>query len=316
MARWAMNVMPNKPVYNIHYFQQELFRHEDFLRLSADEKQNMMIDWVRQARTLASEKPFEEYFPGFPFGRFLEGRTVLDLGCSIGGKTFTLAEKYNLRMSGIDVDPDSIRAAQAYLSHPGSLRARYDFRCAYAEDLPFDDCTFDAIVSQDTIEHVRDIRRTLTECRRVLKKGGLAFLVFPSYYFPLGGAHIGIATRTPFLEWFFSAGTLNEAFKDIVSHWDERFDWFRHKRDGRYGNWEKVEGGIGINGITYRAFNALLEEMPFSRTEFFRIPLGSVSLLASRHPIVKQLSGWMKSLMKWDWAADHLSQRLAYILTT
>jgi ubiquinone/menaquinone biosynthesis C-methylase UbiE len=46
------------------------------------------------------------------------------------------------------------------------------FVCADAIRLPFADNTFDVVVSFETIEHIRQCRKFLAECRRVLKEDG------------------------------------------------------------------------------------------------------------------------------------------------
>jgi SAM-dependent methyltransferase len=70
-------------------------------------------------------------------------------------------------------------------------RARRYVRADWAADacdvkqdvtrMPFRDASFDAVVACDTLEHVVDDRRALTECRRVLKPGGVAILTVPQF---------------------------------------------------------------------------------------------------------------------------------------
>lgn len=45
--------------------------------------------------------------------------------------------------------------------------------------MPFADAVFDALVMCDTLEHVVDDRRSLAECHRVLRPGGIAILTVP-----------------------------------------------------------------------------------------------------------------------------------------
>ncbi len=316
IAKLFMDIIPNRPTFNVKLFQQELFRHPNFKRLSDEEKRNLIIQWVDQDCLMASKKTFDQYYPNFPFIDYLINKTILDLGCGIGGKTFYMAEKYHIKsIYGIDVNIESISAANLFLQHKKDLKANYDFRCAYAEDLPFCDNIVDAIISHDTIEHVRDVKQTLKECKRVTKKGGYIFLVFPSYYFPFGGAHIGSVTKTPFLEWLFSADTLNKAYNEIVSNWDDSYNWFIHMKDEKYDNWAKIKGGIGINGITYKEFNAIVNEVGFSKIEFIKNPLLNVSFIANRYPIIKILSNMFKHLLRIEFLIDYFSHRLVYILT-
>jgi SAM-dependent methyltransferase len=75
--------------------------------------------------------------------------------------------------------------------------------------LPFRDGTFDVIVSQAVIEHVRDLDAYCSEAARVLKKGGRMFAEFPTRLMPfdshghgwlrhwLGNRKAGVFLRWP-----------------------------------------------------------------------------------------------------------------------
>ena len=316
LAKGFMRIIPSKPKYNAEYFKQEYFRHPDYIGLTEKEKQEIQLKWVDQAVRRAEKKPFEQYYKEIDFGACLKGKTVLDLGCGIGGKPYYLAEKYGVeKIYGIDVDNGSIGAANTYLEHSNSLTSSYDFRCAYAEDLPFSDNKFDTIISHDTLEHVRDLKKTLGECKRTVKKGGMIFLVFPSIFLPFGGAHIGSATKTPFLEWLFTVETLNRAYCEIVSGWDKSLDWYGHISDEKYGKWEKIEGGIGVNGTTHKEFCQTAEQVGFTNIQFFKTPLLSVSFLGNKYPAIRMLSGMLNPLMRTNPLIDYLSHRLVYCLT-
>lgn len=54
-----------------------------------------------------------------------------------------------------------------------------------AESLPFDDETFDFILSFSVFEHVQNVDKSFEEAIRVLKKDGVAYLSFPNYNYPL-----------------------------------------------------------------------------------------------------------------------------------
>lgn len=58
---------------------------------------------------------------------------------------------------------------------------RVDVR-ASLEELPFADASFDAVLCNHVLEHVRDDRRALAELRRVLAPGGWAVLQAPIAY--------------------------------------------------------------------------------------------------------------------------------------
>ena len=50
---------------------------------------------------------------------------------------------------------------------------------ASAEDLPFTDAQFDVVVTQETLEHVSDPFRAMSEMERVLKPGGVLYCQLP-----------------------------------------------------------------------------------------------------------------------------------------
>ena len=109
-----------------------------------------------------------------------DGLQVLEIGCGAGGMLGPL-RRYG-RVHGMDVDRE-------YL---GFCRRRgfTDLLCGSGHDLPFRDQSFDVIALFDTLEHIPDEHRALTEVRRVLKPGGLAYLYVHSFTSISGGHHI------------------------------------------------------------------------------------------------------------------------------
>jgi SAM-dependent methyltransferase len=50
-----------------------------------------------------------------------------------------------------------------------------------AQNLSFDDCSFDLVTSNQVFEHVPDVVKCFQECRRVLKPGGILLFAVPLY---------------------------------------------------------------------------------------------------------------------------------------
>ena len=175
---------------------------------------------------------------------------------------------------GIDISEYLIKAANLFAS-TRKTDIHYNFQVTYAEDLPFGDETFDNVITYDTLEHIRSVKVTLKECKRTLKPGGMMLCVFPSYYFPLEGAHLGLVTKTPFLEWIFSPSILNTAYQEIIEERGEEAYWygFESFENERNDDWALVYAGIGINGITYRKFVSIAKELQFAEIKYIPIPL-------------------------------------------
>jgi ubiquinone/menaquinone biosynthesis C-methylase UbiE len=94
--------------------------------------------------------------------------TFLDVGCAAGATTAAFADA-GFKVTGVDLVPEFVSLARK--SHPD-----IPFVVSAAEDLPFQDESFDYVVLLSVLEHVRDWRDTLAEAVRVLKRGGVLYV--------------------------------------------------------------------------------------------------------------------------------------------
>lgn len=117
----------------------------------------------------------------------LEGKRILDIGCGYGGLSVAMALAGS---SVIAVDYDAQRLTGASIrvgqDHPDSAVALAQ---TAAEGAPFGDATFDLVVCNDVLEHVRSHTQTLAEIARLLKPGGWAYLTFPNRLGPANIRH-------------------------------------------------------------------------------------------------------------------------------
>ena len=276
IVKFMMNLLPKKPEYQEKHFVQEIFRHSNYTSLSKNEKRLLINRLIKNHINESKNKQYDLYYPSYPLKKVLNGRKVLDLGCGIGGKTIHQGEYWGVsEICGIDVNPLLIDSTNHFL-RTYKTEINYNFVQGYAEKMPFEDSSFDAIISEDTIEHVRSVKETLTECKRVLRKGGIAFLSFPSIRHPIGGAHVRSATRMLFLEWFFSTRAINDAYHEIIKNWGDDLNWYKPLEETK-GKWAVAKAGIGVNGTKYKDFMLAAEEVSFSKISFVKIPLLSVS---------------------------------------
>lgn len=100
------------------------------------------------------------------------GQRLLDLGSGTGTLAVMAARRQpELEVCGLDADGEMIRRATAKAWEAG-LPIRFDH--GFATMLPYEGRSFDRVLSTLFLHHLsRELkRRTLSEVRRVLKKGG------------------------------------------------------------------------------------------------------------------------------------------------
>jgi len=102
------------------------------------------------------------------------GKRVLDLGCGSGYGTHRIAQ-HAAETYGVDVASDAIAFARARYVKSNLHFARIDAGAR----LPFDEGSFDVVLSFQVIEHVKDDAAYLREARRVMKAGGTLVLITP-----------------------------------------------------------------------------------------------------------------------------------------
>ena len=104
------------------------------------------------------------------------GESILDVGCGTGTLAVMLARSQPAaRVIGIDGDPEVLARAQDKVVASGLT---VELREGLADNLSFDDRSFDKVVSTLVFHHLAPAtkRRALAEILRVLKPGGSFFL--------------------------------------------------------------------------------------------------------------------------------------------
>jgi len=101
---------------------------------------------------------------------------ILDVGCGTGANLLMLAN-YG-EAEGVDVSEEALAFCRA--------RGLDKVRLGAAEELPYEDGTFDLVTAFDVVEHMDDDLAGLKEMRRVLRPGGRALLFVPAFMFLWG----------------------------------------------------------------------------------------------------------------------------------
>jgi ubiquinone/menaquinone biosynthesis C-methylase UbiE len=95
--------------------------------------------------------------------------TILDFGCGDGKRVYQY-RRLGFKAFGTDIK----------LSQESDVLRRIHNSTVYR--IPFDDESFDFVLSEQVFEHVQDHPTVLGEIWRTLKSGGVSLHIFPSKY--------------------------------------------------------------------------------------------------------------------------------------
>lgn len=98
------------------------------------------------------------------------GNRVLDVGSGPGHQAFEMASVVGKtgRVEGVDVAESAVEIARSRCSELTNV----GFQVGEAASIPFDDGTFDAVMSSQVFEYLDDVPGGLVEIHRVLKPSG------------------------------------------------------------------------------------------------------------------------------------------------
>jgi|SRR3954447_21156790 SAM-dependent methyltransferase len=149
-----------------------------------------MVDWSagEYERTATELEPAARRV--IECAAIVPGERVLDVACGTGNAALAAAAA-GARVTGLDSAPRLVEVAR---QRAGEAGADAEFVVGDALDLPFDDGTFDAVVSVFGVIFAPDAERAVGEMRRVLAPGGRIVL---SAWQPDGAVHrmVGVLGR-------------------------------------------------------------------------------------------------------------------------
>ncbi len=115
----------------------------------------------------------------------LNNKKILDMGCGEGVWTYEFA-KFTApeNVFASDYDPEQIERLKAESQKLKASIPQENFVACPGEALAFEDNTFDIVFHNEVLEHVQDDQKTIDECLRVLKPGGLMIFFTPNTLWP------------------------------------------------------------------------------------------------------------------------------------
>lgn len=160
--------------------------------------------------------------------------SVLDLGCGAGHLSFMLAPVAGT-VTAVDPSPGmlaTVAKAAVERTLPNITTCQ-----AGAEQLPFDDCTFDIVATRYSAHHWLDLPRALNEMHRVVKPGGHVLIIDLE-----GDENALVDTHLQAIE----------LLRDLS-----------HIRDRSPSEWGRLLSGAGFAGIQHESWPTRLEFTPW-----------------------------------------------------
>jgi len=175
------------------------------------------------------------------------GDSVLDVGCGTGGDVAALSRIVGPagRAAGVDKSARSISLAR----ERGDENS--DFTVADADELPFDDATFDACRTERTLQHARRPRRALMEMARVTRPGG-RIAATDSRAGLVGLEQLNPEVTAPVLGHVFPDEAWIAHFLPLLFQQAGLAGLELTSQTGRASGWETIRDGLGLEAIAQR----------------------------------------------------------------
>lgn len=119
------------------------------------------LDWKK----LETDKWKEEEFKSFE----IKGKKILEIGYGMGSDHLALA-KLGAICHGIDITESNLAITEKHLALNGY---RSELIVGDAENMPYEDNSFDFVYTFGVIHHTPDMEKAVGEIYRVLKPGGM-----------------------------------------------------------------------------------------------------------------------------------------------
>jgi SAM-dependent methyltransferase len=192
----------------------------------------------------------------------IAGGRVLEVSCGRGGGAFFVKGAFEpAAYIGVDLSEENVRIATDRFGDTEGL----EFRIGSADNLPFDDESFDAVLNVEASHLYPDMSRFLGEVARVLRPGGL--FLYTDLFWPdsapesmMADAGLVVRERHDVTANVLRALDLDSARRDALLDPEAPEDKRREFRD-----WAGVKGYRAYNRLVsgewnYRSFVALRPE--------------------------------------------------------
>lgn len=183
-------------------------------------------------------------------------KVVIDFGCGDGEDAVELARRSARRLIGVDIREPALANARRLATENGVAD-----RCIFATETT---TKADVILSLDAFEHFDDPAGILRIMRKLLKDDGCVLAAFgPTWYHPLGGHLFSVF---PWAHLIFTERALIRWRSDFKTDGATRF----------------CEAEGGLNQMTIRRFQEIVDRSDFRFEKFETVPIRKVRPIANR----------------------------------
>lgn len=137
----------------------------------------MLFTWERaMEKVFLWKERFADHYERYSFAKnYCKDKNVLDIASWSGYWSFALSHVAK-QVHWLDVSSDAITYCKEHIKNKNLTFVLWD-----GKKIPFDDNTFDVVVSFETIEHIIDYDNFLKEIKRVLKKDWVLLMSTPNF---------------------------------------------------------------------------------------------------------------------------------------
>lgn len=198
-------------------------------------------------------------------------KNVLEIGCGHGGICVFAALVGAKKVVGIDLSDSAletaIRLKEKILVETGN-NVNVIFQKMSAEELQFEDESLDVIIADNVFEHVHDLDAVMTECARVLAKGGKIVIPnFPSFKSKFG-SHVKYGIKLPWVHVFFSEKTVVKVMHQLAEKDPQMYHFYPGLKHGAK-SFRDIRAYKDLNYISNKKFTSTATETGFKIENFY-----------------------------------------------
>ncbi len=150
-----------------------MLTHEEMIGIQAEKHELVPIDLFYSVEEFVLHRIHSAAY--YYLAEFCEDKEILDLGCNVGYGSFILSQSAKA-VTGVDVSDNAIEVAKKYYNEIENIH----FKLVDGKTLPFEDNSFDVVVTCQVIEHIVDCDEYINEIKRVLKTDGFVAFTTPN----------------------------------------------------------------------------------------------------------------------------------------